>query len=76
MMNRILITGATGFIGSALCHRLATGNKVIGVDIAGVTPSETLNIIWEQIDLTDFNSAATVCEKYSPDIVIHCAGIA
>jgi len=34
-MNRILITGANGFIGRALCDRLSTGNKVIGVDITG-----------------------------------------
>ncbi|HED00415.1 MAG TPA: NAD(P)-dependent oxidoreductase [Proteobacteria bacterium] len=30
-MLNILITGATGFIGSALCNRLVSDNKVIGV---------------------------------------------
>ncbi|HED00414.1 MAG TPA: NAD-dependent epimerase/dehydratase family protein [Proteobacteria bacterium] len=34
------------------------------------------NVAWEQADLTNHNSVAAVCEKYSPDVVIHCAGIA
>ena len=71
----ILITGANGFIGKALCSRLASGNKVIGVDITGPADG-ALNIAWEQVDLTDGDSVAAICEKHSPDVVIHCAGIA
>ena len=71
----ILITGANGFIGRALCHRLASGNKVIGVDITGPADG-AFNIAWEQADLTDGNSVTAICEKHSPDVVIHCAGIA
>jgi nucleoside-diphosphate-sugar epimerase len=74
-MSTILITGAAGFIGSALCSRLASSNKVIGVDITGPTDG-ALNIAWERADLTDSDSVAAICEKYSPDVVIHCAGIA
>lgn len=74
-MNRILITGANGFIGSVLCGRLARGNKVIGVDITGPADG-AFNIAWEQADLTDQDSVSVICEKYSPDVVIHCAGIA
>jgi len=51
--RKVLITGANGFIGRALCGRLASDN-----------------------DLTDSDSVAAICEKYSPDVVIHCAGIA
>jgi len=58
------------------CRRLASDNKVIGVDTAGVTPGEALNVAWEQVDLTDAGSVTAICEKYSPDVVIHCAGIA
>ena len=74
-MTRILITGASGFIGSALCIRLSSDYKVVGVDIAnGSLNNEKIN--WEQADLTDLNSVAAMCEKHSPDVVIHCAGIA
>ncbi len=72
----IIITGASGFIGRALCSRLTSGNKVIGVDITGGPPDWALNITWEQADLTDGDSVTAICEKYSPDVVIHCAGIA
>jgi len=71
----VLITGANGFIGRALCRRLASDNKVVGVDITG-PPDGALNITWERADLTDWDSVAAICEKHSPDVVIHCAGIA
>jgi len=84
----VFVTGANGFIGRALCSRLASDNKVVGVDITG--PSDgALNITWEQADppaspererwragLTDLDSVAAIRVKYFPDVVIHCAGIA
>lgn len=74
-MKNILVTGAAGFIGSALCSRLASDNKVIGIDITK-GPDKFSNITLEQADLTDFNSVDAICEKYYPNVVIHCAGIA
>ena len=70
-----LITGVSGFIGRALSRRLASDNKVVGIDITGHA-DEALNIAWERAGLTDSDSVATICEKYSPDVVIHCAGVA
>ena len=75
LMKNVIISGARGFIGSALCSRLASGNKVIGADITGPADG-AFNIAWEQADLTDQDSVSVICEKYSPDVVIHCAGIA
>jgi len=71
----VLVSGAAGFIGTDLCNRLASGNEVIGIDITGPA-DEALNIAWEQADLTDRNSVTGICKKYSPDVVVHCAGIA
>ncbi|MBW1796051.1 MAG: NAD-dependent epimerase/dehydratase family protein [Deltaproteobacteria bacterium] len=71
----ILITGANGFIGKALCIRLASDNKVIGV-YHRKKPDTPTNIVWEQADLTDYNSAGAIREKYSPAVVVHCAGLA
>ena len=70
----VFVTGANGFIGSVLCRRLASDNNVIGVDKVS-TPSPK-NFAYEQADLIDLNSVDAICEKYSPDVVIHCAGIA
>jgi nucleoside-diphosphate-sugar epimerase len=71
----ILLTGANGFMGKAIRSRLAFGKKVIGVDITDPA-DETLNNVWEQADLTDEDLTVAICDKYSPDVVIHCAGIA
>jgi len=71
----VLITGATGFIGNALISRLASDNKVIGTDITENCIGRA-NITWEQADLSDSDAVAVIFEKYSPDVIIHCAGIA
>jgi nucleoside-diphosphate-sugar epimerase len=83
----ILITGANGFIGMALCSRLAHDNKIVGV-YHRKRPVSSASIVWGQADppalrcealragLTDLNSVAAICRKHSPDVVIHCAGIA
>jgi len=52
-MNRILITGASGFIGSVLCGRLASGNKIVVVDITAGPADGALNIIWGRLIFAD-----------------------
>lgn len=74
-MLNILITGVTGFIGSALCSRLAPDNRVIG-GYHREKPVKPANIVWEPTDLTDVGAVTAICKKHSPEIVIHCAGIA
>jgi nucleoside-diphosphate-sugar epimerase len=75
MSSTILVTGANGFIGSALCSRLSDDNRVVGVDIKDGSFGNK-KIDREHADLTDWDSVASICEKYSPDVIIHCAGIA
>lgn len=48
-MPTVLITGANGFIGSMLCSRLASGNKVIGV-YHRKKPVNPENVVWERAD--------------------------
>jgi len=72
---KVLVTGANGFIGRSLCSRLAPDNKVIGV-YHRKKPVKPANIVWEQADLTDYNSVAVICRKYSPAVIVHCAGLA
>lgn len=71
---KILITGAAGFIGFALCRRLSN-NNIAGIDVTCI-PNGMPIIKWEKADLTDVNLVSSISKKYSPDIVIHCAGIA
>jgi nucleoside-diphosphate-sugar epimerase len=72
---KVLISGAGGFIGRALCSRLASDDKVIGV-YHKKRPINPANVVAEKADLTDCDALAAICKKHSPDVVIHCAGIA
>ncbi len=70
---KIIITGAGGFIGGALCRRLVSSNEVVGIDPRGGSDK---SVVWEKIDLTDSEAVSKVIQKHSPDVIIHCAGIA
>jgi nucleoside-diphosphate-sugar epimerase len=62
----IAVTGASGFIGAALCERLRNdGNDVIGVDVAG-NPDR-------RADVSD--PAAVVSALAGADAIVHAAAI-
>lgn len=73
-MKRILITGAAGMIGSALCDRLKGEGEVIG--LYHDTPHPHINgITWERADCTDTGLIQRLCNRYVPDFVIHSAAM-
>ena len=75
MINTIAITGATGFVGTALTRRLAaTGRKIRAL----IRPASThkrpagIDVGWIEGDLED---VASLCRLvHGADAVIHCAG--
>ncbi len=74
-MKTILITGASGFIGQALCQKLSLQYKVIGVD-RGLRSNNQEIWVSVKADIEDERALKDVCNKYLPDVVIHCAGLA
>ena len=81
-----LITGAAGFIGSFLCHKLAKeGNKVIAIDNfssyydVGLKNTrvkellEPLNVDVINLDITDDLKFDNLVSKSKPDVVINLA---
>ena len=81
-----LITGAAGFIGSFLCHKLAKeGNKIIAIDNfssyydVGLKNTrvkellEPLNIDVINLDITDDSKFDILVSKSKPDVVINLA---
>jgi nucleoside-diphosphate-sugar epimerase len=74
-MKRILVTGASGFLGEALALRLSAENEVMGL-YHNNKPLDDRNIIWEKTDLSSTEAIEKQIQRFSPDIIIHSAAIA
>ncbi len=82
-MNKILITGGAGFIGSAVIRQLIaeTGSSVINVDkltYAGnlqslVSVADNPRYRFEHVDICDAAEVARLFRKHQPDAVMHLA---
>ena len=85
MDERILVTGAAGFIGAAVCKKLvADGEKVIGIDnfndyydpnlkYARISNISKDLISFRKIDICDQKSIGELFREYAPSSVIHLA---
>lgn len=73
-MKKVLVTGATGFIGSHTVKVLKqAGHYVIGVD--RVAQRELVGKYLDQLLIADFVTVAdTAAKENSIDAIIHCAG--
>ena len=70
--RRALVTGAAGFIGSALCQRLvASGTEVHGV--SRVFRSRADGVRWWTADLAEEGAAPMILREVRPDVVFHLA---
>lgn len=78
-MNKILITGALGQIGSALTARMREiygVNNVIATDIHKPKDSAVVeNGIFEYLDVTNVDLIEELVEKYDIDTIIHLAAL-
>jgi dTDP-4-dehydrorhamnose reductase len=74
-MKKILITGATGYLGSCLAKHLSSLFEVVATHFTK-QPFSLPSIWWEKLDVTDKNNVERVFERTLPDIVIHCSAIA
>ena len=72
--KRVLVTGASGFIGSHLCHRLVKEDAVVHAISRTTQLSLSSGIHHLQADISDYDSAHRVFVQAKPDIIFHLAG--
>lgn len=79
-MKTILVTGAAGFVGSAVIKELINNDKrVIAIDIVD-NPSQRLpidnkNLIYIKHDISDINGLASILANYEFDTAYHFAWV-
>jgi UDP-glucose 4-epimerase len=70
---RVLVTGASGFIGARLCERACD----LGAVVLGVSrrrPADAAPAMrWEDVDLTDEGATRELVHRVQPDVVLHLA---
>lgn len=74
-MSTILVTGATGFIGSRLSARLlADGHEVHGVWRSAAPDGNARDAIsWSQAELSDLETTRALVRRIRPDYIFHLA---
>ncbi|MCX6353638.1 MAG: dTDP-4-dehydrorhamnose reductase [Candidatus Aureabacteria bacterium] len=70
-MRRILITGASGFLGWNLARALSAGNEVWGTYHEHSIRIEGCRL--EKADVSSEHDVTTLMEKASPEVVLHAA---
>ena len=73
--RKILVTGASGFIGSHLCKRLCNNGCVVHAVSRRKRNSENNSLEWWQADLTDIDTARELMVTIKPDLIFHLAGL-
>jgi UDP-glucose 4-epimerase len=72
--SKVLVTGASGFLGSSVCGRLLE----VAAEVQGVSRSIPVSpdsdIRWFQGDLRQPETARALLRTYRPDVVFHLAG--
>lgn len=66
---KILLTGASGFLGSALLKKLASNKDALG--IYSTTPVHGAL----QVDITDRDKLVKIVSDFRPDVIIHAAAV-
>lgn len=72
-MKKILIIGATGFLGSALMHYMSSSHTVVGTTNKYLNPDNPLLF---HLDATRESDVRKILDQLKPDVVINCAGLA
>jgi nucleoside-diphosphate-sugar epimerase len=76
--RRVLVTGATGFLGGALTARLADAGAIVTATSRSLRQSPNIHsatVSWRQADLSQPGTARRLLEETQPQVVFHLAGV-
>lgn len=84
-VNKVMVTGAAGFIGSHLCEHLAlAGKQVIGIDnfdpyYSRIDKEHNVNLIrrvgadFRESDIREYGDIASLVDVTRPEVIVHLA---
>ena len=74
--DRVLVTGASGFLGSHLCRRLIQCEVEVHAVSRTLEGGPSENPRWWRVDLEDYVAAKNLFESVRPHVVFHLSGYA
>lgn len=79
MVNKVLITGVSGLLGSYLLHHIRSmlGSQKVRGTWCTVQVANRSNALYNyHMDITNLTEVERIMYRYMPDVVIHCAAAA
>jgi nucleoside-diphosphate-sugar epimerase len=74
--EKVLITGASGFLGSHLRHRLLKEGAEVHAISRRPHGSDSDGICWWQANMADEGSTCRIMHEIKPDLIFHLSGLA
>ena len=71
--RRLLVTGASGFIGTRLCQRAASLGAIVHAVSRRPSRGVPRDVRWESVDLIDTAATEALIRRVRPDLVAHLA---
>lgn len=72
-MSRLLITGGTGYLGSALVRQSAAFGHTVAASYFTQAPPDLPGVIWLPLDVRDPLAIEEALDQLRPEVVIHTA---
>jgi UDP-glucose 4-epimerase len=72
--EKVLVTGARGFLGSHLCGRLIECGAEVHAISRSTEGSPSKNLRWWQVDLEDIVATKNLFSRVKPDVIYHLSG--